>query len=256
MNTTQEHAKHSTWRTVVTVGDKKFNLQSLGAGKVRVHEGNNRKDFDNLLLALQHCGGGKSVDDLVEEGVITSTAVKIIGLMKSTKDANKEHFETLIGEREKGSKWGFDMSIEALASLPWQAFPEERKVPGLHLEFCDYYFLNTSDTEKHLPFSEQHMEPSNQTDALAIEVVRAKHTDAVDGQGVRFHELVSKRVKKRSCRTAWLIVGPTSKEDDTKIIWTAYPGELTPPLPNDWGGDSKKLDLTIGYAVKGFEQGE
>ena len=34
------------------------------------------------------------------------------------------------------------------------------------------------------------------------------------------------------------------------MIWTAFPGYLPAPLPQDFDGDVSKLDLTAGYAVK------
>lgn len=170
-------------------------------------------------------------------------------LEKTEAHAGADHLATLLGERTMGSKWGREMTRDLLVSLPWEQVPSEG--PNM-LPFCQYFRLGAEAMGEHFPGSSQRCEPSSKLPRESIRVVEATHDDARDGSGIRVHDLVSDQVKERSCSEAWLIVGPASKEDQTPVVWTLFPGELFGRLPPEWDGDLDKLDLSSDLPVKGL----
>lgn len=163
---------------------------------------------------------------------------------------NPKHFYSLFN-RETGSQFDFpfrspnELAITQVAELPWKELPRDEHVDGIHLPFCVYFFVEERDMPKAFPHAHQRMEPSD----------RVKPEDITVAQGQHGPELQSSSIDERACTTAWLIVGPAEDDEGKSVeghrmVWTMYPGELTPPTPKDWDGELKSLDLSQGYAVK------
>jgi len=181
----------------------------------------------------------------------------ILEAFSLTLEKNRKHFISLFN-RKTGSQFNHewreptDFAGRDIARLPWQELPKEEFIDGIHLPFCQYFRLDEEAMKHHFPFARQKMETSNSIDRDKIRASEAVHTD--EERGTRIHELVSDHVGERPCTEAWLIIGPASDEDNNNIdglmVWTMFPGELTPPLPKDWDGKLESLDLSKGYAVK------
>jgi len=167
---------------------------------------------------------------------------KIKAILIQTRNLNKKHFDTLIGERPFGSQWGKEMSKEDFENMDWEQVPSTGK--GM-LPFCMYFKASPPST------ATQNCEPST---TVAPEDIQRQ----VGAHGI---ELVSDKVKARACTEAWLIVGPAEDENGVAVeeqfmVWTAFPGELMPPMPKEWDGKLESLDLAQGYAVKGLSSEE
>lgn len=177
--------------------------------------------------------------------VIESIARDIIA---TTKDYNNGiHFYSLMGERPAGSQWGGKMTQDIL--LHW--IMEGKRVPLWELDAsltasgCAYIRIIPALLRKTFPNAEANVIPSH--------CVRGQ-IDVRDGAHGK--ELVCREWHRSAFinsddNQAWIILGPLGKEDNKEIgIHTLFPGPLTPPLPKDWDGDIKSLDLRKGYAVK------
>jgi len=179
-----------------------------------------------------------------------TVAINVIAkLFQNTLNVNKKHAQTLVGERPAGSQWGEEMHPTKLTSLPWQQLDKNDYVDGVHLPFCDYYFLSEEDVLACIPQAQQNME--------LISTCRERGYNISTQPGAHGdNELVSEHIKPRFCSTAWLIVGPAENEageeiEGQQMIWTTYPGEITARVKPDWDGDIASLDGDH-FAVKGI----
>ena len=185
----------------------------------------------------------------------------IRGYIIQTMLLNFQHFQTLFGERSSGSQWGMNMSPLVLQELPWAQLNRDAYVEGIHLPFCEYFALSLDNVKKYLPDATQ--------DMMVLPQALAEGIDVQVGQGDHGLQLESKDIVPIPVEEAWMIAGPASlpKEgsgwevnlslldwdleiESEKMIWTAYPGSITAPLPKDWDGKVESLDKEINYAVK------
>lgn len=185
----------------------------------------------------------------------------IRGYLIQTMLLNFPHFQTLFGERSSGSQWGMNMSPLVLQELPWAQLKREHYVEGTHLPFCEYFALSPDNVKKYLPDATQ--------DMLVLPQALAEGVDVQAGQGDHGLQLESKEIVSLPAKEAWMIVGPAEMPKEgsdwenpswgvnwdldiksEKMIWTAYPGNITAPLPKDWDGNVESLDKETNYAVK------
>lgn len=151
---------------------------------------------------------------------------------ESTKRIALHHYESLLQERPTGSQWGYNPTEEDLTSNGF----ELQELSGPHISpHCTYYKQNLDEHTLSFQMAES-------SEVVSESSIHAK-------TGVHGWELISGEVGRSQAREAWIILGP---EDGEEIVFTAFPGKLLKPLPEDFNGDIDTIDLSEGYAVKGF----
>jgi hypothetical protein len=171
-----------------------------------------------------------------EQPIDTSKKIKqaaspeIKAIYDETKQLNPGHAATLIGERQRGSKWGESLTEQKLVSLPWEEY-RGPKIPGVMQPVARYFKLE--DASKYFPGSRQRMESLEDAEkkGYRMTVQQSAHGNK---------EIVSPDVKDSPIMEAWMVVGPaedaTGKEIPGKeMIWTLFPGVLSGSDPN-WDG--------------------
>jgi hypothetical protein len=173
-----------------------------------------------------------------------------------TRILNPNHYNSLLGERPSGSQWGFDIKLEDYLSLAWHEVSylhQDVLVPGcIYLKASARPFLD--DLNKELPT--QRIELLSD---LSLKFIAASVKVQEGAHGL---ELVSDQIEEQEVEEVSMILGkaevqegsPASMQpiDETLMVWTAYPGRITCPLPQDWDGKLESLDTTKPYAIKGI----
>jgi hypothetical protein len=187
------------------------------------------------------------------EGILYCYAMPLNDVWKAFFWSNQHRRAYLeaIENRKTGSHWGRSVPWKELADLPWQKLDEDEYLDGVHLKNCQYYFLDESDTQRHLPFARQNfrlLSSFNESDLDSVELREGSHGA----------ELVSKLVSEQIPNTAWLILGQARYEDkqeaDALMVWSAFPGELTASIKHVAGFDGtvgSLLRSNLPIAVKG-----
>jgi len=168
-------------------------------------------------------------------------------------------------------------TLEGIAALPWEEVNSRRQYDHLNramLPDCTYLAVTQEQLEEVFPEAKQSM-------WTLPYLLRKWHQDftheVFDTQYCR-HEHVLRGMKQDGfrivpsiktgkpemqcdavkptlvrdlwspddCYGAWMIIGPAEDENGDEIkgeqmIWTAYPGNLTPGVPSDWDGQLMSL---------------
>ena len=128
----------------------------------------------------------------------------ITGSLERTKKYLPEHYVTLWGERDAGSKWGFPLTIDHVNSGNWKLI--QGGPVRIYRKFTEHRFTLG-------------IQPLSMTDMAAIRVQEGSHgPELVMDTG-------SKDLPVTSVMT--LIIGP--EEDCGDIVFTVHPGDATPP---------------------------
>lgn len=169
---------------------------------------------------------------------------------------NRPKYLADIERRPAGSQWGRGgyMNWMDLAFLPWCQLPRGRYIQGMHLDSCDYFFLQS------YPF-----EGATQVIKLLSDF-GVKECKSIElREGSHGLELVSPLVRPTLTNEAWLILGQARYEnkeiaEGEQMVWSAYPGPLTASIKHVDGFDGtldsliKAADRGIAIAVKGLNQ--
>lgn len=173
--------------------------------------------------------------DIISDKLEKMASGSVKDLYEFTKEINPKHAETLIGERQKGSKWGESLTEKKLTSLPWKEY-KGPKIPGVMMPICDYYKIE--DAGKHFPGAKQRMETLDVAEkkGYKLKVETGEHGNK---------QIVSPDVKEAPIIEAWLVVGPAEDGEGKevagkKMIWTLFPGVLTGSDPK-WDGKIESI---------------
>ena len=140
------------------------------------------------------------------------------------------HFDSLLGERPAGSRWGRAF-IEADFALPWR---EAQPADAVRQPGCRYFVLDGDAFAVAFPRATLGAVPySSLTDAQRTNVYRANGAHGVE---LRIDTLAPGRPAE-----AWVIIGD---HDGDQVIFTVHPGRVMLPCPDG------QLDSTQPYAVK------
>jgi hypothetical protein len=143
--------------------------------------------------------------------------------LDNTKEHNAGHFQTLLGEREHGSRWGRELTEQELYSLARTAQKITEKQEGM-MPMVDYYSIDLTD------FNATQDIILGKDITADVEVVYGQHgkmlgaKESVEGHGVN---------------SGIIIVGPAEDEQKNpvkgiKMIWTLFPGQLSTKIPTDF----------------------
>lgn len=154
--------------------------------------------------------------------------------------------------RTAGNHWGGTRLGKELAQLPWKALLPSSTLGHIHLQGCEYCFLDRGDTAKYLPAAKQNFRVLSSFGSAEIAGVELR-------EGEHGSELVNQLVREEVSSTAWLILGQAVHEDKTKgdglMVWSAFPGELTASIKNmkSFNGTlGSLLVIDLPFAVKGI----
>lgn len=169
---------------------------------------------------------------------------------------NRPEYLEAIEKRPSGSQWGGDGLIpwQELASLPWEQVRRENYAPGVHLNTCEYFYLNELD--KFSPGA---------TQAFKLLSDFEEYSTVKLQEGPHGWELVSQLVIPSPTTEAWLILGPAKNEAketlaNQKMVWSAFPGAITASIKHVEGFNGKIESLIkaanqgVAIAVKGLRK--
>lgn len=142
--------------------------------------------------------------------------------LDTTKEKMSDHFNSLLGERPAGSKWGGEMTEEILRDLRWEeTFPAQEVCFGT----ARYYY---AVIDKVFPAAVDAAAPLKD---IPTDVIRVQ-------EGAHGKELVADGIDPVPTMIATLIVG---EHQGSWVVFTAHPGHPLAPLPKDFDGDLSSL---------------
>jgi hypothetical protein len=180
---------------------------------------------------------------------VTNTNIDLILLaLAATLRLAEAHYRTLFGQRKTGSKWG--------ASVPrgpdwflkrfWVEVPAVDLPTGAALPICRYFRTVDMDVLDGALESVAVLNELPEHLQKLVQLVKSPHGyDLVMPAGTALPQ-------KPACE-AWLVLGPAGKNDETLIVWTAFPGRLAGGFDPDvtgFDGRIESVDFTRPYAVK------
>jgi len=150
-------------------------------------------------------------------------------ILNKTRNLNKKHYNTLIGERKSGSRWGKELGAADLEYLIDHGVElandgtDKRMIP-----ICTYLKVDISEI---LPDATVNMLlVSELDDDVTIHIVEGSHGP----------EYVIHTSTVRPTNIAHIIIGPAEDEngkaiEGERMIWTTYPGPLTEKADEEIG---------------------
>lgn len=172
--------------------------------------------------------------------------------INNTKSLNRNHWNTLLGERSSGSQFGFNMSEKIIRSIPWElTLPHEYDLSKIsmskYLSDCIYLTCKVENMP-HINIKNVGKTRANMTNNIALlhEIIEFNSSNKLIAnfypyQGEHGWELRSAQVKKSqpaSCIS--MVIG---KLQNQLVIYTIHPDPVAQPLPK-WfteTGDIEKL---------------
>lgn len=146
-------------------------------------------------------------------------------VLDATKSTMPGHFETLLGERPRGSKWGGEMTEEILRRLPWV---EDTPHESVAMSGCRYFQCWT-----------KHLFPNATVGAVPLKWLAGVRCDVAVVEGAHGKELITDARLDVEAHTATLIVGT---HEGKEVVFTVHPGDPLLPVPADFDGlDLKSL---------------
>jgi hypothetical protein len=175
---------------------------------------------------------------------------------------------------------GYDQHIDILggiAALPWQEVNSRRQYDHLNesmLPDCTYLAVTQAELEEVFPDAKQNIwtlpyllrkwHQDFTGEVFDTEYVRYDHiVRGMERDGFKVVPSVKTGKPEMQCKAvtptfvrelwspddcygAWLIIGPAEDENGDEVkgermIWSIYPGNLTPRVPSDWDGQLMSL---------------
>lgn len=176
--------------------------------------------------------------------------VELIEIINNTKKNAPEHFATLLGERKSGSKWGRGITEGDILLFAEKAVDVTTGTDSaVREEGCRYFKFDITSL---CPKAVENYAPAGELE----------HCYVMDG--AHGPELVSDEVKVRPAKIGHFITGPLREDLSIDIVYTVYPGRLSPqPDPRFFehrsAGDIVSKDEIIAaggseWPVKGMEK--
>lgn len=145
---------------------------------------------------------------------------ELTAMIENTRLIAPEHFKTLLGERTSGSKWGKEITEDDLYRFAERSVEVTGEVDLSVIEDeCRYFRFELADI---CPGALQ-----NFVFAKDIEYCYVQ-------EGAHGPELVSDEVKYLPVSYGHFITGPSLDDASKQIIYTVYPGELSPQPDPDF----------------------
>lgn len=139
---------------------------------------------------------------------------ELLEIIKNTKENAPGHFATLLGERKSGSKWGRGITEADILLFAEKAVEVTSDTdPSVKKNGCRYFRFDITSL---CPKALENYAPAGELE----------HCYVMDG--AHGPELVSDEVKVRPAKIGHFITGPLRDDPSVHIVYTLYPGRLSP----------------------------
>lgn len=164
-----------------------------------------------------------------ETTLLTSDRLKVVGLVAGAfrycERVNAAHAATFYRQRPAGSQWGqiIPSSPDVWAVMGWHELDPYCLPRGTTLPGCRYF---RSTNPLLLAGAVEHIGRSGASGIHSDKIFFVSATDS-HGPSLGTHE----PIPQKPARAAHLVLGPAAKDDPNLIPWTAFPGEVSVPIP-------------------------